>query len=461
MKTRRRVPSASNRARARLASLLPFLFYAAACGGTTEPPPPVNNGPFAIARFENVPTDTALDVTDDLVLPIRAIDSRGTVITNLGSLVTVASSDATIASASAVAGASTTIGGNAFGTATLTITASNAPVLGTTPVSAIITVKVRPHPRLLEFPTGAAHVEIYGVSDDGSVGGAAYAREGLNGAMAWRYTPGGGSQRLTNLGGQGDLSQVRGVAGDGTMVGYSSGSKTRWSVSGAATDLGAPGIAMGVNRSGAVIYYAPVSLPGGPQNQAFYRASNGDITALGTFNSREAIGSDLAEDGGVTGSALDLGVFYWTPQSGGMIIPTSAPYAYGNGIASGGKVVGDQSYGPGFLYYKGFYWSPTEGLTELTGFGTDEFVTAQDVSEAGLVVGSSMPMGTFDKPGKSRAYVWSKAKGYVDLTGTLPRATRAFAISNNGTFVAGTMESLPTPPFNTNQQPVLWLLRRP
>ncbi len=437
-----------------------LVVVAAACGGTTEPPPAI--GPSAIARFENLPSDTALDVLDDLALTFRAVDTKGAVITDLTSLIAITVRDPRIASVGTVNGASATISGNAFGTSVLTITASNSNVPGAAPVTATITVKVRPHPILIDFPAGVGHVEIYGVADDGSVGGAAYARQGINGAMAWRYTPGGGPERLKNLGSQEDLSQVRGVAGNGTMVGYSSSKVTRWSSAGVPTDIGPSGIATGVNNSGAILYYASVRTPnGGGQNQPFYRAPNGEVTSLGTLGGGEAIGWDLADDGGVTGNVVRDGPrpFYWTLQ-GTTMIPVPTGFGDGNGIANGGRVVGTFSYGPGFSYSKGYYWSPTEGLTELAGFGTDEYVDAQDVNDAGLVVGSSANVATAEKPYRTKAYVWSRATGFVDLTGKLPRPTRAFAISNSGV-VAGTMQTATWSTYAQNEQAVIWILRRP
>lgn len=431
---------------------------AAACGGTTEPPP--NNGPFAIARFEGIPTDTTLEVLDDVTIPIRAIDTKGNVVADIASLVTATSAAPAVLGASAVTGASTTIAGNAYGTTVLAITASNANVPGAQPVTATLNVVVRPRALVLEFPEQSGHVEIYGVADDRSVGGAAYARKNDGGPIAWSYTPGNGSHLLAPLSGDRMPSQVRGVAGDGIMVGYSASRKTRWSPSGTPSDLGPPGIATGVNRSGAVLYYAPTNIPGGQQNQPFYRAPNGDITALGAMGGREAIGWDLAEDGGVTGTVLtDAGgsAFYWTPQAGMTLVPMASNFVVGNGIATAGRVVGTINYGPQGVNLKGFYWSQAEGVTELKGFGTDSFVSAEDINDQGVVVGWSM---NAPPNARSRGFVWTKAGGYVDLTGKLPRPTRAFAISNSGV-VAGTMETVAAGPFGPGEQPVIWILKRP
>jgi probable HAF family extracellular repeat protein len=417
----------------------------AACGdGGTEPPPPP-----PVSRIEVSPIDTTIEVEDEFVLSISVYDSTGIVLTGRQVVVSSDRSDVASATLGQDAGSSqATVAGNGIGIAAITITAPNSG-LGA-PVSRTVQVEVRPAIVLLDPPPGETYIEVFGVNDNRVVVGQAGSPP-----KAWTSSPAGGS-RLLPMMSQLYPSQARGVNSADLIVGYSSDDASNahlvtWEAQDRLSDKGVLGASLSIgdaiNASGQIAFYRDVTTPAYGNRPALYDV-DGSVTDLA---SDFGVPLDIAEDGAIVGSIRRdvLRAFLWT-RSQGLITfaPINTDHS-ATGVATGGRVVGWFSTGlaqntPAHA----FYWSSADGWNDifpLPGY-TDNI--AEGIDEFGQVVGTS----TF--PG-SRAFLWTKTGGLVDLGLGLNGPSRARAISPAG-IVAGTVDVSPS----GSTRPVLWITRR-
>ncbi len=229
------------------------------------------------------------------------------------------------------------------------------------------------------------------------------------------------------------------------------------------TDLGMRGyslsIGTAINNGGQIVYYKDITLPS-YQNRAFLRTvGNGDID-LGTFDG-ETVPAGIADDGSVTGISRDSSgqprAFFWTPAGGMKKIAPVTEAIFPNGIADGGRVVGSFYVAPQPAGTHAFYWSPTVGWADLGTLPGDDASEAFAINSRGEVVGTSL------RAGSSRAFLWTRQAGMIDLGQYAPRSSRAKAITATG-IVAGTVDvttgPVPFPNAGLDAQPALWILRR-
>jgi probable HAF family extracellular repeat protein len=416
----------------------------AACGDGNEPPPRQ-----LVAVIEVSPADTTVEVEVDFVLRISVYDSTGAVLTGRPILVSSDRTDvASVSLAQDVESPQATVAANAIGSALLTVTATNAG-LGA-PVSRTVRVEVRPRIVLLDPPAGETYVEVFEVNDSRIVVGQA----GSPG-HAWTYSPVGGS-RLLPVMSQLYASQARGVNSVGLIAGYSSDDASNahlvtWDTQDQLSDKGMLGYSLSIgdaiNASGQIAFYRDVTTPAYGNRPALYDV-DGSVTDLG---SDFGLPLDIADDGAIVGAIRSdvLRAFLWTRSQGLITFAPIQTDHSATGVASGGRVVGYFRTGAAQNSpAHGFYWSPQDGWNDigpLPGY-TDN--TAEGIDESGQVVGTSSFPG-------SRAFLWTRAGGLIDLGSGLEGSSRAKAISPGG-IVAGTVDVAPS----GSTRPVLWITRR-
>lgn len=217
---------------------------------------------------------------------------------------------------------------------------------------------------------------------------------------AFRWTPGRGMRDLGSLDG---FSNVTAMNDAGVVVGLSDAAPTMgWSYTVPARWTLAPGT-------------QPL-LP-----SQFPWASASDINVAGHI-----VGHGLF----ASNPSSSRSAFFWTPRKGAidLRVPGDARAVKMN---DKDMVVGETETGPGNVV--GFVWTPKNGPLLLGSPGTDQS-TGRDVNKHGQVVGRF----------NSRAFVWTRAAGLVDLNTRLRDAPDGFeldeahAISDNGSIVATT-----------------------
>jgi probable HAF family extracellular repeat protein len=106
--------------------------------------------------------------------------------------------------------------------------------------------------------------------------------------------------------------------------------------------------------------------------------------------------------------------------------------AYGFGINDSGEVVGSAQLASGAWH--AFFWSASDGITDLGTLGGGTSSTARDINSTGEVVGESATATAV------HAFLWTSAGGLQDL-GTLGGAdSKACAIGNAG-YIVGTSQT--------------------
>ena len=215
----------------------------------------------------------------------------------------------------------------------------------------------------------------------------------------------------------------------------------RWSPAKGMVNLGSLGpnstsVAFGINDAGTVTGWSDEAA--GPRlTQAIRWPAGGGIIPLNNFPSIASIGHAINNAGQIVGSAafdarLNDQAFSWT-QAGGLqgMGTTPSVHSFAEKLNEQGLVIGVLIKEP--TDDNGFIWSRQNGLLVL-GTPSVDFSDATDLNEQGQVVGH---IG-------GRAFVWSRAGGFVDLNSRVVGAPpglemfSAEAISDNGTIVAGT-----------------------
>lgn len=201
---------------------------------------------------------------------------------------------------------------------------------------------------------------------------------------------------------------------------------------------GVHGAVYGVSADGHVV--VGYSNYGGSQSlrAACYWVDGGGPTLIGADPS-EAYG--VSADGSVIVGNANNRPFIWT-AAGGM----AAFGASGDNVASlsadGSRITGDVASGSN---RQACYWDrPSLTRTALGFLAGHNYSRAFAVSADGTwIVGYSYAAASGGNTASMRGWRWSAATGMVDL-GTLPQAVlgvRAFGVSNDGTLVAGDLDT--------------------
>jgi probable HAF family extracellular repeat protein len=211
----------------------------------------------------------------------------------------------------------------------------------------------------------------------------------------------------------------------------------RWSPYTGMLDLGSLGnesAALAINEAGTAVGYTDA--PGsGTLILAAKWAPGGGTVALNSFPSIASVANDINNAGQIVGSAaFDAGLsdqaFLWTREAGLRSLGTEGSYlAFAERINEKGLVIGDIYASP--VDHNGFVWSRENGLL-VVGTPLVDTSDVADVNNGGQVVGHL----------NGRAFVWTRAAGFIDLNTRIPGAPAelelfsAEAISDNGTIVA-------------------------
>jgi probable HAF family extracellular repeat protein len=259
------------------------------------------------------------------------------------------------------------------------------------------------------------------------------------------------SQSFTGLGflPGGMQSTASRVCGDGSVVVGSSGGNRAflWTRAGGMIDLGTLGGTMAyasdVSDDGSVVVGMGDS-PAGPRAFLWTYASRmvdlglpsdggGDQQATDTYSM--AVSGDGAVVAGFSGPINDA--FRWTVADGMLSLGTlGAGYSIARDCNTDGTVVVGESTGAADDH--AFRWTPATGLQDLGTMpgGTSSHATGVS-ADGSTVVGYGRTSGFT----AIRAFRWTAASGMVSL-GTLPgMASRAYAVSGDGSVVVGVLMS--------------------
>lgn len=168
-----------------------------------------------------------------------------------------------------------------------------------------------------------------------------------------------------------------------------------------------------------------------------------DLGTLGGTYSQALAVNGLGHVTGISTDASDhLRAFFWSDRTGMMpmgslsdgqdlycgigCLPTTATRALG--INDRGEAVGISSDGKGIP--RAFYWSQQDGMIDIARGFEGESV-AISINDLGQVAGTLFPA---DDDSHSRAFVWSKTGGWIDL-GDPSVSTSAAGINDHGQVV--------------------------
>lgn len=278
------------------------------------------------------------------------------------------------------------------------------------------------------------------VNDLGQVVGTAGTPSGLFHAFRWSKQtglvdlnrPGVGNSIATDINNRGE------VVGVARFPGQRQEHAFRWSPRTGMVDLGSLNnysAAFGINDAGTAVGYSEAAAEPGILIQPVRWPAGGGIIPLSDFPDPAAVAEDINNAGQIVGSAafgpgLNPQAFLWTPQAGLQGLGTEgAVFSFARRINEKGLVIGDYFSTPGDR--NGFIWSRENGLL-VVGTPQSDFSTTTDVNNLGQVVGTL----------NGRAFVWTRAGGFVDLNTRIPGAPADFvlftalAISDNGSIVA-------------------------
>lgn len=289
---------------------------------------------------------------------------------------------------------------------------------------------------------GGVGAVINAVNDLGQVvGSAATAPPGPFHAFRWSKQtglvdlsrPGVGNSIATDINNRG---QVAGIAVFPESA--PNGRAFRWSPRTGMVDLGSLNNysgAFAINEAGTAVGYTEGPLDPGFLTLAAGWPAAGGLIPLNNFASVASVANDINNAGQIVGSAaFDAGLndqaFIWTPAGGLRNLGAPGPFlSFAERINEKGLVIGDNFSSPGDR--NGFIWSRENGVL-LIGTPFVDSSDAADVNNLGQVVGSI----------NGRAFVWTRAGGFVDLNTRIPGAPADFglftalAISDNGSIVA-------------------------
>lgn len=283
------------------------------------------------------------------------------------------------------------------------------------------------------------------VNDLGQVTGLSFLAPMGNGYHAYRWSPWSGMVNLSPPG----LAASEGVAINN--LGFVAGNAMFSSSSAEQAFRWIPGLGMrhlgalteysnvsAMNDFGVVAGYSDASPPVGYSYTLPIRWTLAPVPQpLLATPSPWSIATDINAAGHIVGHGLlatnqpnSRSAFLWTSRNGAIDLKVPGD-ALALKMNAKDMVVGQSEVGPGQVI--AFVWTPKHGPLLLGTPGVDQS-TARDVNKHGQVVGGS----------NSRAFVWTRAAGLVDLNTRLRDAPDGFeleeahAVSDNGSIVAST-----------------------
>ena len=228
-------------------------------------------------------------------------------------------------------------------------------------------------------------------------------------------SPGQGRSSAADINNKGQVSGVADFDAEGPDLSHA----FLWSPSTGMLDLGpAGGFAIGsaLNEAGTVVGFGGPVEGGRFLQEAFRWTQAGGFQRLGTIPSESTLAADVNNAGQIVGATpfspdTLAHAFLWTAQAGLIDLAAGrSDRSLATRINEKGLVIGDLIDFP--LTFHGFIWSRDTGLIEI-GQGQPEIVTsALGLNNRGQVVGSN----------NGRAYVWTRAAGFVDLNTLVPHA---------------------------------------
>jgi probable HAF family extracellular repeat protein len=292
---------------------------------------------------------------------------------------------------------------------------------------------------------GGPRAEVSGLNDLGQVTGASSvdAAGTVSHAYRWSRTtgmidlagPGQGNSSGAAINNKGQVTGVADFDAEGPALSHA----FLWSPSTGMLDLGrADGFAIGLalNEAGTVVGFGGPIEGGRFLQEAFRWTPAGGYQGLGTIPSEFTFASDVNNAGQIVGATpfspdTLAHAFLWTPQAGLIDLAAGrSDRSLATRINEKGLVIGDLIDFP--LTFHGFIWSRDMGLIEI-GQGQPDIVTsALGLNNRGQVVGTIA----------GRAYVWTRATGFVDLNTLVPRAPAGLVlvegidINDSGTILA-------------------------
>jgi probable HAF family extracellular repeat protein len=195
-----------------------------------------------------------------------------------------------------------------------------------------------------------------------------------------------------------------------------------------------------INNHGQVI---GASLTAAGEWHGFLWTAEGGMIDLGTLGGSESDALGINDQGQVVGysqtASGDYHAFLWTAEGGMVDLGTfgNGTYSEADAINNLGQVVGIRTTIPGdplddpAVAYSAhaFLWTAARGMVDLGTLG-GSFSYAGAINNSGQVVGDSLTAA-----GEDHAFLWTVARGMVDL-GTLGGTySFAYAINNQGQIV--------------------------
>jgi len=167
------------------------------------------------------------------------------------------------------------------------------------------------------------------------------------------------------------------------------------------------------------------------------------LTQLDTGINSASVVQHLSENGVAIGDVLapEFKSFAWSAQTGLVLLTLGGSQSVATAVSRNGIVTG-ASATTGDASVRGFVWTVPVGIAEIGNLGGD-FTIPQSVNSSGVIVGDSLTNND-----KSRAFMWTKKDGIVDL---VPDADDASArwVTDEG-LVVGTIYT------ETTEQIFIW-----
>jgi probable HAF family extracellular repeat protein len=175
-----------------------------------------------------------------------------------------------------------------------------------------------------------------------------------------------------------------------------------WSADQGSQDLGTLfRAATDVNQAGTISGYGTRPVSGGGEERRPVVWIAEQIADLGTIGGAEGFADAVNEQGDIVGESQTAnGVFHatlWLVDGPPVDLDTlGSRFSLALAVNSTRQVVGEVSL-PG-MAQRGFRWTPETGMQTLGVLPGDIASTAQDINDAGVIVGTSIPGGEFPPP---------------------------------------------------------------
>jgi len=242
--------------------------------------------------------------------------------------------------------------------------------------------------------------------------------------------PGGGSSSASSINERGQAAGLAETAPSEPQHGF------LWDPKSGFTDLGPFAVPVDLNDRGQVLGTLTLTPEGESLDHAFVWDRTSGMTDLGTLGGSRTRGSDINNDGQVTGQSHVTSdtahAFLWSSTTGMMDLGTlGGQFSFGSAINDRGEIVGVSQNSSGENHP--FVWSSRSGLTDLeTGDGPIHALGAWAINSRGQVTGDASDNHGFVWDRKSGiTYLESVAEGLI-----LPASSRGVEINERGQILA-------------------------